>query len=122
PAPPFPPELVDSVRLSMVSGVGPPARKALADYFGTPAAVFDAAKSELQAVDGSGPKIAARSVAARDEINVDAELQLATDHHIDILTDSGDDYPRPLREIHDPPGVLFRCGQSHPQDEMAIAI
>ena len=118
----FTDELVDSLRLSMVSGVGPLLRKALIERFGSPAAVLAAGKNELQAVDGIGPKIAARIVAAVEEIDAESELQLAAEHGIDVLTEADDRYPRPLREIHDPPGVLFRCGESNPQDEMAIAI
>ena len=38
----FAEELVDSVRLSLVSGVGPLLRKALIERFGTPAAVLAA--------------------------------------------------------------------------------
>ena len=72
----FTAELVDSVRLSLVSGVGPLLRKALLERFGSPAAVLAAAKDELQCVDGIGPKIAARIVAARDEIDAEAELQI----------------------------------------------
>jgi DNA processing protein len=115
-------ELVDSVRLSLVSGVGPLLRKALLERFGSPAAILAAAKDELQVVEGIGPKIAARIVAARDEIDAEFELQLAAEHCIDVLADSDADYPRPLRQIHDPPGVLFRRGQANPQDELAVAI
>ena len=118
----FADELVDSVRLSLVSGVGPLLRKALLERFGTPAAVLAASKDELQAVDGIGPKIAARILAAHEEIDAEAELQMAAENGIDVLTEADDDYPRPLRQIHDPPGVLFRRGQPKPQDEMAVAI
>jgi DNA processing protein len=118
----FTDELVDSVRLSLVSGVGPLLRKALLERFGSPAAVLAAAKDELQVVDGIGPKIAARIVAAHDEIDAEFELQLAAEHGIDVLADSDAEYPRPLRQIHDPPGVLFRRGQANPQDELAVAI
>jgi DNA processing protein len=118
----FTSELLDSVRLSMVSGVGPLLRKALLERFGSPAAVLAAAKDELQLVDGIGPKIAAQIVAAHDEIDAEFELQLAAEHGIDVLADSDAEYPRPLRRIHDPPGVLFRRGQSNPQDELAVAI
>ena len=103
-------ELVDSVRLSLVSGVGPLLRKALLERFGTAAAVLAADKDELQWVEGIGPKIASRIVAAHDEIDAELELQIAADHGIDVLTEASDDYPRPLRQIHDPPGVLFRRG------------
>jgi DNA processing protein len=118
----FTPELIDSMRLSLVSGVGPLLRKALVERFGSPAAVFAAGKDDLQSVDGIGPKIAARIVAARDEIDAEFELQLAAEHGIDVLIESDADYPRSLRQIHDPPGVLFRRGKPQPQDELAVAI
>jgi DNA processing protein len=118
----FSDELVDSLRLSLISGVGPLLRKALLERFGSPAAVLAAAKDELQCVDGIGPKIAARIVAARDEIDAEAELQLAAENGIDVLSDAAADYPRPLKQIHDPPGVLFRRGQALAQDELAVAI
>jgi DNA processing protein len=118
----FKSELIDSVRLSLVSGVGPLLRQALLERFGSPAAVLAAAEDELQVVDGIGPKIAARIVAARDEIDAEFELQLAAEHGIDVLAHSDAEYPRPLRQIHDPPGVLFRRGQASPQDELAVAI
>jgi DNA processing protein len=118
----FADELVDNVRLSLVSGVGPLLRKALLERFHSAAAVLAAGKVELQAVDGIGPKIAARIVAAKDEIDAEIELRLAAEHGIDVLTEADNAYPRPLRQIHDPPGVLFRRGQPEPQDELAVAI
>jgi DNA processing protein len=118
----FSAELVDSLRLSLVSGVGPLLRKALLERFSSPAAVLAAAKDELQCVDGIGPKIAARIVAARDEIDAEAELQLAAENGIDVLTDTDSDYPHLLKQIHDPPGVLFRSGEGLAQDELAVAI
>jgi DNA processing protein len=115
-------ELVDSVRLALVSGVGPRHRQNLLGRFGTPAAVLTASRTDLQEVNGIGPKIAARIVAAREEIDVEDELELAAAHGIDVMVESDNRYPHPLRQIHDPPGVLFRRGISSPQDEMAIAI
>ena len=115
-------ELVDAVRLALVSGVGPRHRQDLLGRFGSPAAVLMASSSELQSVSGIGPKIAARIVAARDEIDVEAELALSAEHGIDVLTEAEASYPRPLRQIHDPPGVLFRRGAYLAQDELAIAI
>jgi DNA processing protein len=118
----FAADLVDSVRLSLVSGVGPLLRKALVERFGSPAAVFAATKGELQSVEGIGPKIAARIIAAQEEIDAEFELRLAAEHGIDVLMESDADYPRPLRQIHDPPCVLYRRGRPSALDELAVAI
>jgi excinuclease UvrABC nuclease subunit len=44
--------LADSMRLSMIAGIGPHLRKALLDEFGTPRAVLRAAPAELRRVPG----------------------------------------------------------------------
>jgi DNA processing protein len=114
--------LIDNVRLSLVPGVGPLLRRALLEHFGAAASVLSASRDELQHVDGIGPKIAARIVAAKDEVDAEAELRVAESHGVDVLTEADAEYPRPLRQIHDPPGVLFRRGKALPQDELAVAI
>jgi DNA processing protein len=115
-------ELVDSLRLTLVSGVGPRIRRALLDRFGTPRAVLAAARSQLREVPGVGPKLTERIAAASDEIDVEAQIALCREHGLAILTESHPGYPRVLREIHDPPGVLFVRGRIEPQDALAIAI
>jgi DNA processing protein len=115
-------ELVAHVRLALVSGIGPRHRQQLLERFGSPAAVLGASRDALQAVDGIGPKLASRIAAALDEIDAEAELRLATEHGLDVLTEAHDQYPRLLREIHDPPGVLFRRGTFLAQDDLAIAM
>jgi DNA processing protein len=115
-------DLVDTLRLCLVSGVGPRTRKALLERFGTARAALAAAPSELRGVFGVGPKLVQKIAAAEQEIDVEAEIALCRGHGIDILTESGDAYPRVLREIHDPPGVLFVRGQLKPNDALAIGI
>lgn len=106
----------------MVNGVGPRIRRELLDRFGSPRAVLEAAPSELQSVPGVGPKLSRAVVAARDEIDVEAEISLCREEGVTILTESDQEYPRLLREIPDPPGVLFVKGSFQPQDALAIGI
>jgi DNA processing protein len=47
---------------------------------------------------------------------------LCREHGIDILTETHAAYPRALREIHDPPGVLFVRGTLKPNDALAVGI
>ena len=115
-------ELVDTLRLSLIPGVGPRIRKALLERFGTSRAVLAAAPSELAEVYGVGPKLTHNIVAADHEIDVEAEIALCREHGIDILTEAHAAYPRVLREIHDPPGVLFVRGTLKPDDALAVGI
>jgi DNA processing protein len=114
--------LADALRLSLVSGVGPRLRKALLDAFGTASGVFAAAPADVRRVPGIGAELTRRIFAAKDEIDVQAEIELCAANHIRILTDHDADYPRALREIHDPPAILFVRGQILPQDALAVAI
>ena len=115
-------DLIDAVRLSLVSGVGPIIRKRLIERFGSPAAVLAARPSDLREVEGVGPKVSERIVAAGEEIDAEAEIELCRQRGISILTESDPQYPRVLREIPDPPGLLFVRGAMKPEDGLAIGI
>jgi DNA processing protein len=114
--------LADAVRLSMISGVGPRLRKALLESFGTASAVLAAAPSDLRRVPGIGAELTRRIAMARNEIDVQAALDLCAAENIGILTEGDSAYPPVLREIHDPPGVLYVRGAILPQDALAVAV
>ena len=48
-------DLLDLIRLTMVSGVGPQTTRALLDRFKSAGRVLSAARTELRDVDGVGP-------------------------------------------------------------------
>lgn len=116
------PALVDAIRLSLVSGVGPILRKALVERFGSPTAVLDAAMSDLRCVQGIGPKVAKAIAAARTEIDAEREIAICRDKGVSIVTENDPAYPSSLKEIPDPPGVLFVRGEIKPQDAIGVAI
>ena len=97
-------------------------RKALVDRFGSATAALDAMPSDLAAVEGIGPKLSQKVAAARRELDAQAVVADCRARGIDILTDADPAYPPMLREIHDPPGVLFVRGRLLPDDALAIAI
>lgn len=114
--------LADTLRLSLVPGIGPRLYKALVDHFGSPAAVLAAPASQLREVQGIGAKLSQTVARARSEIDVEAQLELARRHGVTLVAHADDMYPRVLREIHDPPGVLYVRGEFKPQDAMSIGI
>ena len=50
-------DLIDTLRLTLIPGVGPRMRQALLERFGSARAVLAAAPSELRSVSGVGPKL-----------------------------------------------------------------
>jgi len=106
----------------MTPGVGPRLYQSLMERFGSAAAVLDAAPSELKSTPGVGSKIAGVIANARNDIDVDAELELCRREGIKILGVEDEAYPRMLSEIVDPPAALFVRGELQPCDAVGIAI
>ena len=118
----FDSETRDWILLSLVPGVGPSVHRSLIEHFGSASEVLDLPSGRLLRVDKVGPKLSSAIATARQEINIDAEIEQCQKLGIQILTTSNDDYPRLLREIHDPPTVLFCRGSLLPRDRLAIAM
>ncbi len=110
------------ILLALTPEVGPVLRGRLLERFGDAGQVIAASEAELQQVQGIGPKISQRIVNARHEVQLDAQLALVREHGLGLLLPSRDEYPRLLKEIPDPPGVLFVRGAIEPADAMAVAI
>lgn len=114
--------LFNTLRLMLVSGVGPKIRKALLTRFDTPEAVLAATEEELQSVPGVGPKLAREIRHADLTTNPEEELELCRTSGITLLPDYDSRYPRCLSEIHDPPPLLFERGELLPRDSLGVAI
>lgn len=114
--------LVASVRLALIPGVGPVTRRDLLLEFGSAEAVLGAAPEFLRRVRGVGPELTRRIVAAEEEVDAEAHLQVCRDAGLMLLTEDSPDYPRLLREIPNPPSLLFVRGRLLPDDALAIAI
>jgi len=110
------------VLLSLVPGVGPRIRKTLLAHFGSAQAVLAAPPGNLREVPGIGAKISRAISTARREIDVEAELALCRERGVAVVIEPDKAYPSRLKEIPDPPGVLFVRGKMVPADGLAVAI
>jgi len=111
-----------ALRLALVPGIGPRMTMALLEHFGTAAAVLAAAPSALREVQGIGGKLSQAIAQAPSDDDAAAEIERCRQHGIAILTPLAPQYPRILREIHDPPPVIFARGALAPRDALSIAI
>ncbi|PHS72951.1 MAG: DNA-protecting protein DprA [Cycloclasticus sp.] len=106
--------------LSRVKGVGPKTYLALLDAFSSPSRVFSASINELKKAGLSS--LLAGQIKNFDYHAVAQDLAwLAQDDcHVMLWTDS--DYPALLREISDPPPVLFIRGDRSLLNSLQIAM
>lgn len=100
-----------------------PARIAngLLEHFGTPEAIFAASPEELEALSGLTERQAAR-LADPSFIPTTSQWAYLRRADVRLLTRGSDDYPLNLRDIPDPPPVLFARGAIEEKDRFAVAI
>ena len=109
------------VRLSLIEGVGPLTSRALIERFGSVEAILNAAPSALKEVPRVGVKIA-RAIAGSDPREAEKVVEDCRENGVTILTEQSASYPRLLREIPDPPVILYCRGQLLPQDSVSLAV
>src|SRR5260370_25629340 len=106
----------------MTPGIGPRAAAKLLERFGSPEAVYSATRAELEQlclVPEAIDTIIARGLQATAEAEIRAVRKLGGDI---LLLDDGV-YPSSLREIYDPPIVLYVKGAwSESLDRPCIAV
>lgn len=115
-------ELFFLLALVKTAGIGPILRKRLLNAFGSPKAVFEAKEGELQAVQGI-TKAVVRSLKAQDPYVVGKkEWERARSIGVEVIGITDPRYPCNLREIYDPPLVLYVKGELRQEDRNAVAI
>lgn len=115
-------DLNAELRLALVDGVGPKIRRALMSHFGSAQNIFSASPAALRDVPGIGPKICRAICAAEQSINVQELLEQCAQNNVNIFTDSQPAFPRLLKELYDPPGMIFVKGEVRQADNLALAI
>ncbi len=111
------------LQLSLTEGIGPVLARRLIEAAGSPAGACAADAALLRTVEGvasRAAKIAASLRAAAGQ--VDAELARADAVDADVVCPDDESYPPLLKEIPDPPLVLYVRGTIEPRDLNAVAI
>lgn len=110
------------VILNMVDHIGPVTVRRLLERFGDPQAILDAPRGDLKSVEGVGDKSAEAIAGWREGIRWEAELEAVQKHGLRILTQSDEAYPVHLKQIHDPPLVLYVRGELRAGEKNSLAI
>jgi DNA processing protein len=108
--------------LNMVEDIGSVRTQALLKHFGSLDKNFKAGEGELKKVKEISPIITSRIPQAIKKIDLNKELGLIKKHRVKVITFLDKDYPENLKNIYDPPVVLYVKGKILPEDKLAIAI
>jgi DNA processing protein len=114
-------DLRHHIAFNRVSGIGPAKIQRLLDYFGELETAWAADAFEL-ARAGLDKRALENLLLARKEMDIDAEVDRAQRTCDLILTFDDPRYPRRLKEIPQPPPLLYIKGTLKPEDEWALAV
>jgi DNA processing protein len=109
------------VGFNLVKGIGAVRLQALREHFGDLAIAWKAPADALQAA-GLSPKLVERLMQVRDSVDLDLLLGRIEKWGITILTWEDEAYPARLKEIEQPPPVLYMRGALTAEDAWAVAI
>lgn len=110
------------VALNLLPDIGPVRVRNLLSRFGSAQAVLAATQADLSQVDKVGFKAANNIIRWRELIDLDGELRRIDQFGANIVTTDDSEYPALLRQIYDPPLVLYVRGTLRPEDAYAIAM
>lgn len=108
--------------LNMVPKMGPVRLRKLLEVFETPQRILTAKPGELRRANGVGDEVAETISRWEEQVDLPAELARIRSFGAQVLTLQSPEYPRLLREIHNPPIVLYVWGSLAHRDEHAIGV
>jgi DNA processing protein len=110
------------IALNMVPNLGPVRLRRLLDIFGSPSGVLSAKRNELRGVNGMNQALIDSLASWESVVDLQQELDRIREFGATPLTIDDADYPALLREIHDPPTVLYVWGKLEPRDHHAVGV
>src|ERR1035438_7738645 len=110
------------VALNLIDGLGPVRVRQLRERFGDSAAILGASASQLQQVHGIGPEISAAITNWEKTVDLSGELKRIEQSGCQIVLQSDENYPPLLKQIYDPPVLLYVLGSLTARDKNAVAM
>lgn len=112
---------IDLVRLNLVPGMTPRAFEALLDRFGSARAVLTSSAGAREGLPGVGRTLRAALATPPTETDAKREIRRAGRLSLRLVHPSAAEYPALLRQIPDPPRVLYVSGRL-PGEDHALAV
>ena len=110
------------IHLNLIPGIGNHTIQRLVAAFGSAEKSIAATSAELAQIDGLTLDVQRQLIDGRSRASLAQELELIERHQCHIVTINDGSYPPLLKEIDDPPVLLYIIGDFPPQDAPSIAI
>ena len=110
------------IALNLIEHVGPVRARLLLEHFGDAPKILAASKSALLRVRNIGEETAEAISNWEKSVDLAGELKRISDFGCHALIQSDENYPAMLREIYDPPLVLYVKGELTAKDKNAVAM
>ena len=110
------------IALNMIDRVGPVRVRQLLEHFGEAGDILKASRQQLLHVNGIGEDTAESIATWEQKVDLAAELKRISDYKAQVVIQSDPEYPEHLRQIYDPPLVLYVRGKLQTKDKNAVAL
>jgi DNA processing protein len=110
------------IALNLIEGLGPIRVRQLLEHFGDAPAVLRASRQQQLQVRGIGEETAEAIAHWEKTVDLAAELKRIAEFGCRVVAQDDAEYPELLRQIYDPPIVLYVKGQLLPKDKNAVAV
>ena len=109
------------IELSLIPGVGPKTFLRLLDHLGSPKDILGSSRSALESIKGVS-SAAAEAIGRGAESELDKSLRLIEEHGVTVVTLHDPAYPERLKQISDPPPLLYIKGTLQSSDRNAVSL
>ena len=110
------------IHLNLIPGIGNHTIRRLLAAFGSAEKSLAATSEELAQIDGLTPDVRQQLIDGRSRAPLAQELELIEQHQCHIVTLNDEFYPPLLKQISDPPVLLYITGQLPIVDTLSVAI
>jgi DNA processing protein len=109
------------IGFTLIPGIGRVRFSRLEQHFGKLERAWQASATELETAGLDSRSIEA-VVSNRPKISLDAEMEKLERYKVTVLTYKDEAYPFRLKEIYEPPPVIYVRGSLTPEDDWSLAV
>jgi DNA processing protein len=110
------------VALNLIGNVGPVRVRQLLEHFGDTPSILGGSRQQLLQVRGIGEETADAIGSWEKTVDLKGELKRIAEFGCRIVTQQDIEYPELLRQIYDPPIVMYVKGELLPKDKNSLAM